>query len=211
MKSTSIDNSSYKHVPVVEQMEKEEEIAVPSRRSKPLGRALLLLGAFLLCVVVVAMVAYRPSMHSTPSPIIVEDVVPLGRPPSNSSVTTTPCTFDECTRSMCNAETAPYVCLFHNGGVHGGCSPVPWTPETCTTQCDVAGCDDLEIPDSVQDCNQDCPQEWCEVGPRLCGSEAPYQCTDGASAFGCSADAYQWTFRVTEAACSSCCKASSCE
>eukprot|EP00977_Amphora_coffeiformis_P023206 scaffold12514_cov145-Amphora_coffeaeformis.AAC.2 len=30
------------------------------------------------------------------------------------------CTFDECNASNCNHEVAPYTCLFHNGGPHGG-------------------------------------------------------------------------------------------
>ena len=197
MNNAPANDSSYQHVPVVDQMEDEEFAEldnVQSRRSKPL---LLALGA--VCVFAV-MVAYRPSMRTAP----VQDV------PLWGSSKVTACTFDECARSMCNAEAAPYTCLFHNGGVHGGCSPIPWTDETCTTQCDVSGCDDLEIPDSVEDCNQACPKEWCQIG-RVCGSEAPYQCTNGASAFGCSEDAYHWTFRVSEAACSSCCKASTCK
>jgi hypothetical protein len=204
--------NSYQNAPVVDQME-EEEITVPdyvqSRRSRPLYLAL---GA--VCVFA-AMLAFMPSSGTPPAFEMEQSVVPLRGSSSTTTSTTTSiivsaCTFDECALSRCDAEAAPYTCLFHNGGVHGGCSPVPWMLGTCTTQCDVSDCDSLAIPDSTKDCNQKCPEKWCAMG-RVCEGEAPYQCTNGASAFGCSDDAYHWTFRTSEPACSSCCDGTTCE
>jgi hypothetical protein len=186
----------------------EEEIAEPdyvqSRRSRPLYLALVAGCVF------AAMLAFMRSSR-TPGFEVEQSVVPVrGSSSTTTSSGVTACTFDECARSNCNAEAAPYTCLFHNGGVHGGCSPIPWVLGTCTTQCDISGCDDLAIPDSIEDCNQKCPEKWCAMG-RVCGGDAPYQCTNGASAFGCSDDAYHWTFRVSEPACSSCCDGTTCE
>jgi len=119
------------------------------------------------------------------------------------------CTFDECFASNCNAEFAPYTCLFHNGGPHGGCSPTPWVKGTCTTQCDLSACDDYVIPDDQESCDTPCDESWC-TQRRLCGHDVPFQCTEGASAFGCSGDEYQWTLRSASTACSSCCNINTC-
>jgi hypothetical protein len=119
------------------------------------------------------------------------------------------CTFEECFNSNCNAEFAPYTCLLHNGGPHGGCSNIPWVEGTCEKQCDLSGCDALEIPDDTKDCDVACDKTWCAQG-RLCGSDVQYQCTVGASAFGCSDDAYHWTLRTASTACSSCCNVNLC-
>jgi hypothetical protein len=207
MNTAPANINSYQNAAVVDQMEEEEIVEsgyVQSRRSRPLY---LSLGAF--CVFAAMLAFMRNS--GTPAAFEVEQsVVPSLGSKSTTSSGVTACTFDECARSNCNAEAAPYTCLFHNGGVHGGCSPIPWTPESCTKQCDVSGCDDLAIPDSTPDCKHECPEEWCEMG-RVCGGDAPYQCTNGASAFGCSEDPYHWTFRVSEPACSSCCDGTTCE
>jgi hypothetical protein len=130
---------------------------------------------------------------------------------SSSHTDNTPsCTFDECNASNCDHTLAPYTCLFHNGGPHGGCSDHEWLPETCTTQCDLSGCAGLDIPDDVSSCSGvECEQEWCHAG-RLCGSDVPYQCTDGSARFGCSADEFQWTFRSAATSCSACCDVNTC-
>jgi hypothetical protein len=41
-------------------------------------------------------------------------------PLESMSLTARPCTFKECFASNCNHDAAPYTCLFHNGGPHGG-------------------------------------------------------------------------------------------
>jgi hypothetical protein len=41
-------------------------------------------------------------------------------PLEGMSLTARPCTFKECFASNCNHDVAPYTCLFHNGGPHGG-------------------------------------------------------------------------------------------
>jgi hypothetical protein len=123
-----------------------------------------------------------------------------------------PCTFDECFATRCNADVAPYTCLFNNGGPHGGCSQSSWLTGTCTEQCDLSLCSGLEIPDSASSCAAvKCTKSWCTEQPQLCPADAaPYQCTDGAARYGCSADPYQWTLKVSTDACSACCDTSSC-
>ncbi|CAB9503322.1 expressed unknown protein [Seminavis robusta] len=120
------------------------------------------------------------------------------------------CTFKECYASNCNAKVAPYTCLFHNGGPHGGCSPTPWISGTCTKQCDLSACDSLDIAKDVPTCDTKCDKEWCASG-RLCGSDVSYQCSVGSSAFGCSSDKYMWTLKTKSSSCSSCCNVNTCD
>eukprot|EP00542_Grammatophora_oceanica_P020213 CAMPEP_0194033486 /NCGR_PEP_ID=MMETSP0009_2-20130614/6164_1 /TAXON_ID=210454 /ORGANISM="Grammatophora oceanica, Strain CCMP 410" /LENGTH=211 /DNA_ID=CAMNT_0038674189 /DNA_START=171 /DNA_END=806 /DNA_ORIENTATION=+ len=167
----------------------------------------LWIGVVVGCIVVAMVMVASHSSPSTYSAPAAPEANVLG---TSHEGEVTPCTFDECAHEGCDHTLAPYTCLWHNGGPHGGCSAFPWTPESCTKQCDTSGCDDMDIPDSQEDCSGECSKAWCAIG-RLCGSDASYQCTDGASAFGCSADAYQWTFKVSEAACSSCCDSNSCD
>jgi hypothetical protein len=130
--------------------------------------------------------------------------------PLGSTNTVTPCTFEECSGSNCDYELAPYTCVFHNGGVHGGCSDAPWVEGSCTHQCDLSGCESLDIPHDTEDCKTKCDKKWCAMG-RLCGPEVQYQCTGGASTFGCSSDEYQWTYKSLSTSCSSCCDVTTCE
>jgi len=131
----------------------------------------------------------------------------LGSPDSSSGAPA--CTFDECFATHCNAEVAPFTCLLHNGGPHGGCSDSPWLPETCDKQCDLSACSDLEIPASTESCDVPCDAKWCEMN-RFCGKDAPYQCTSGSSAFGCSSDKLAWTLRSASTTCSACCNSNTC-
>lgn len=171
---------------------------------KPRRRVMVLAAAAVFGLAVVFLLASgRPEASS----VTAVSLLGTGSPSSSSGPAA--CTFAECTSSNCNADVAPYTCLFHNGGVHGGCSPIPWTDETCTKQCDLTGCAGLKIPDSYKDCSGACPDDWCSLG-RECGSEAPYQCTSGAATFGCSADPYHWTVSVSEVACATCCDATTC-
>ncbi|EEC44558.1 predicted protein [Phaeodactylum tricornutum CCAP 1055/1] len=121
------------------------------------------------------------------------------------------CTFDECYQTSCDAETAPYTCLFHNGGPHGGCSVTPWTDSTCDDQCDLHDCNDYDVPDSVERCDTPCDESWCtESGGQVCPTNVPYQCMDGSARFGCSTDELQWTLKTDETTCGHCCDATSC-
>ena len=127
---------------------------------------------------------------------------------SNSAAS---CTLDECYASNCNQKVAPFTCLFHNGGPHGGCSPTPWTDFTCTTQCDLSHCADLAIPDDTESCDQPCDETVC-AGERVCDAlPAPYQCTSGAAKFGCSAGKLEWTLRTSDTTCNACCDTRTCE
>merc|ERR1712008_464061 len=62
------------------------------------------------------------------------------------------CTFDECYASPCDAHIAPYTCLLHNGGPHGGCSSDEWTKETCDDQCNLSACGSIPIPTDMDSC-----------------------------------------------------------
>jgi hypothetical protein len=117
------------------------------------------------------------------------------------------CTFEECTSAACDFSLAPYLCLFHNGGYHGGCSPSHWTSDSCTESCDLSTCTSLKIPDNVHSCRGvECSKSWCS-GEQVCSNKAaPYQCLDGPGRYGCSDDEYHW---VTNN-CPSCCDASLC-
>jgi hypothetical protein len=132
-------------------------------------------------------------------------------PLESMSLTARPCTFKECFASNCNHDVAPYTCLFHNGGPHGGCSPTPWYPTTCDDQCSLTDCDKLEIPDDVSTCeNRKCTSSWCEGG-QVCPKDAPFQCVDGSGRFGCSMDALHWTLRVGTNVCTDCCDTTTCD
>jgi hypothetical protein len=121
-----------------------------------------------------------------------------------------PCSFDECYATNCNEEVAPYTCLFHNGGPHGGCSPIPWVLETCSEQCDLKHCSSIEIPDDVDSCeNQECGKDWCLV-LQVCPLDAQFQCMDGSARFGCSTDALHWTLKTDGTTCSKCCDTVTC-
>jgi hypothetical protein len=140
--------------------------------------------------------------------------VALGNNANNDYVNSVPsCTFEECYASNCNQEVAPFTCLFHNGGPHGGCSPTAWLEGTCTTQCDLTDCGFFDIPDDTESCDQPCDKTFCtDFEDRLCGDDVPYQCTSGSAKFGCSIGKYEWTLRTSSDTCSSCCNTNkSCE
>lgn len=47
------------------------------------------------------------------------------------SSSTMACSFEDCYASKCNQKVAPFTCLIHNGGPHGGCSATPWVAGSC--------------------------------------------------------------------------------
>mmetsp|Transcript_22269 Transcript_22269/g.33786 ORF Transcript_22269/g.33786 Transcript_22269/m.33786 type:complete len:208 (+) Transcript_22269:132-755(+) len=122
------------------------------------------------------------------------------------------CDFEECNAANCDPQTAPYTCLFHNGGPHGGCSSIQWMSGTCDEQCNLANCEDEPLPDDVDTCdNVECGK-WCDdLGLSVCGPAAPYQCQEGSGRFGCSDDEFHWTFKSSTNLCSSCCDGRTCE
>ena len=121
------------------------------------------------------------------------------------------CIFSECLQARCDPDAAPYICLWHNGGPHGGCSPVPWSAGTCDDGCNVGACADLALPDDIISCSHmSCSPEWCETTARQaqqCGPEVPYQCTNGPGRLGCSEDPYYWVLN----GCPECCNANTCD
>ena len=166
--------------------------------------------AFATCLFI-AFFAKSNNNRSEAFPVASTQLVDIEGSSMPSSVTA--CTFEECYASNCNWKVAPYTCLFMNGGPHGGCSPTPWfVPATCTTQCDLSKCGDSKIPKEAESCEDTpCDPTWCKnTGERLCGPKAPYQCTEGSSAFGCSDDEFVWTFKSSPTTCSTCCNAAKC-
>lgn len=131
-------------------------------------------------------------------------------PPAMPTDAVRACTLNECFASNCNNDVAPYVCLFHNGGPHGGCSSIEWiTPDTCTEQCNLSGCDDMEIPSDAPSCAENkCDRKWCHDGS--CSGDASFTCMEGSARFGCSADELEWTIRTANTTCSSCCNMALC-
>jgi hypothetical protein len=191
----------------VSTMEEKDTDAVSWSRSPRSKLALAVLGA--LALASFAFVSTKSDVQQETAMLSTSNVGLLGSVKSTHSIS--PCTFKECSESRCNANVAPYTCLFHNGGPHGGCSAVEWTKDTCTKQCDLTNCDSLEIPKDVPDCGVPCGDEWCASFPdRLCGAKVPYQCLAGASTFGCSADKYTWTYKTPATACSMCCDTRMC-
>jgi hypothetical protein len=156
-----------------------------------------------LLVLGISAVSNRPTVMSVPTESIVA-------PLEGSTRGVRPCSFDECFATNCNAGVAPYTCLFHNGGPHGGCSPSAWLEETCDDQCNLEDCGDMVIPDEVAGCKGvECGTEWCKQG-QVCPEDVSYQCTEGSARFGCSTDPLQWTLRTGDSVCSECCDASTC-
>uniref|UniRef100_A0A7S2R5B5 Uncharacterized protein n=1 Tax=Eucampia antarctica TaxID=49252 RepID=A0A7S2R5B5_9STRA len=120
------------------------------------------------------------------------------------------CNFDECFDSSCNADVAPYMCMRHNGGPHGGCSPIEWTSFTCDDQCSMKKCAEMEIPEDTNNCaGVECGADWCKNG-QLCNTDVSYQCQNGSARYGCSADPLQWTLFTHDSTCSDCCDTTTC-
>ncbi|KAL7581709.1 hypothetical protein ACA910_022250 [Epithemia clementina (nom. ined.)] len=182
-----------------------------TRTRRSYGRITVVLSA----VALVALGLFALDANRSPSSSNVELVVNDGDitdiPILGSSLETArSCTFDECFEASCDFESAPFICLIHNGGPHMGCSPVTWTSDTCDDSCNLSDCDDMEIPPDTDMCEGlDCGSEWC-AGGQVCPTAAPYQCQDGSARFGCSSDPFHWTLRTNGAECSKCCDASLC-
>lgn len=147
------------------------------------------------------------SVRTTSSSSLPAKQMTLDDVPMEGAAKTRVCTFDECLKSQCNPTAAPYFCLFHNGGPHGGCSAVPWSGDSCDVSCDTSPCDDMPVPDDIPSCDgKPCTKAWCSLAAgQLCGPAAPYQCTEGGARFGCSDDADHWLLNGCN-----CCDATTC-
>jgi hypothetical protein len=72
-------------------------------------------------VFVVVGVSQMSSASAVPEPAAFSANIPL-----EGAGHARDCLFDECYATKCNAAFAPYTCLFHNGGPHGGWYVVLW-------------------------------------------------------------------------------------
>ena len=93
------------------------------------------------------------------------------------------CSFDECERSGCNAETAPFMCVAAR--VHwfyhitrGGCSATPWMLTGCEDQCDIRSCQGQKPVPSEPSCKGlECPNDFCfpALDSQRCSKSHPFQ------------------------------------
>jgi hypothetical protein len=68
----------------------------------------------------------------------------------------------------------------------------------------------MVIPDSTESCEGvTCSVKWCK-GDQKCGNNAPFQCVEGSSRFGCGSDKFSWTLKTSDATCSECCDVTMC-
>jgi hypothetical protein len=218
-KSPNTTNSYQKHeiTASIEQLEVVDERLDDDANTARLARRILPSSVLLMTCLIVAGVCLlsrnassymhiRSNKSNLLTSLTTTSSLPLEGASHTSSSKTRACTFDECLASKCDHTLASFTCLTHNGGPHGGCADSEWTADSCTESCNLSGCDSLKIPDSVKGCNGvKCPKEWCQIG-QLCGSDAPYQCTDGPGRYGCSAEAYHWVYNSCP-----CCDVTSCE
>jgi hypothetical protein len=194
--------STYESIPMVSPLPEGTTAVPPPRRSVWIA-GLAIMGT--IALMLVGSSKSHNSNTASSSSMMLDDLSMLGATEVAS------CTFNECFSSNCNHDVAPFTCLRNNGGPHGGCSPTPWIEGTCEKQCDLSGCDQLPMPDDVEDCDVQCDEEWCDgAGERLCPSPVSYQCSVGSAAYGCSDDKLEWTLRTSSATCSSCCNADLC-
>lgn len=183
---------SYQSIQVNDTMEDNHDtVVIQERATSPKSRALYV-GATLLVFLIGSLMTNRHLTFQQEQEQGLASLVDMEG--SANPKAARACTFTECLGlgASCDHKLAPYVCLRHNGGPHGGCSGIDWTPESCDESCDLGGCDKLEIPKDMASCaGLKCGTEWCKSG-QLCGKDVPYQCTDGPARFGCTSDAYHW-------------------
>jgi len=185
--------------------EEQHSIESPSMKNKK-----TIYGIATGCIAISLVIFFAASNRVVPNQVM-EDVsmenVSIGR----AKTTVRACTFGECYSSSCNAKVAPFTCLRHNGGTHGGCSPTEWTESTCDDQCSLEHCADISIPEDTASCaGVECGDDWCTTIGQTCGPSVPYQCTKGSSRFGCSANPLEWTLFSKDTVCSVCCDATTC-
>ena len=152
-----------------------EESAVLANRASRIGCAstsrLSILAVFL-----VAVFALLAILNSQP-------ISQLGSSmPDPSEVRS--CTFDECERTGCDPESAPFMCV--EARIHifyrifrGGCSSTPWLEGgACASQCDIRTCHGKEPGPDDPTCRwRECPEEWCfpDYEFERCGTNEPFR------------------------------------
>lgn len=197
--------TNYDTIPQILDKEEAAECQTSTTTSKQIvgsnGPSKLMIGGALIVVVFLAVRYSTSDVATTGSTMMLL---------KGTSSSTRACSFKECYASSCNQKVAPFTCLFHNGGPHGGCSATPWVSGTCTISCDLSHCAGLDIPKDTDSCDKPCKKEVC-TADRLCNANAPYQCTSGAATFGCALDKLEWTLKTSSQTCSSCCDATTCK
>mmetsp|Transcript_8143 Transcript_8143/g.10948 ORF Transcript_8143/g.10948 Transcript_8143/m.10948 type:complete len:218 (-) Transcript_8143:130-783(-) len=207
--------AEYGSIPEVHMEDDDSSVSSSSvfstRRMAPSSKLWIGLGVAAACALIFGASSNSTATTATSQAGFVRGMGIVSFLASTTSTGTRNCTLEECFASSCNTQVAPFTCLFHNGGPHGGCSDVVWTAATCTEQCDLSGCANLDIPEDTDSCaGTECGEEWCTSG-RTCGLDVSFQCTNGSARFGCSSDELQWTLRTSTDACSNCCDVSLCQ
>mmetsp|Transcript_13520 Transcript_13520/g.16102 ORF Transcript_13520/g.16102 Transcript_13520/m.16102 type:complete len:187 (+) Transcript_13520:80-640(+) len=133
--------------------------------------------------------------------------------PSNVEKSAAPdirdCSYNECHSAGCDVPTAPYLCVDQSTAYYG-CSAIPWIQDMCGDSCSLENCDETSPSDDQKSCRGiSCGEDRCGTDYQKCGDDAPYQCTDGSAAMGCSDNEYDWLI-VSDTLCSSCCDTTMC-
>jgi hypothetical protein len=91
--------------------------AITSSGTRHRGNSLWIGGLFVFAVSAAIFLGFTGREDSRP-----QDLATLSQQdiPMEGIADVRPCTFDECNGSSCNHDYAPYTCLWHNGGPHGG-------------------------------------------------------------------------------------------
>jgi hypothetical protein len=105
--------SQYSTIPDEEANETTGVVQMPTTSN----RTPLIVAAAMLFVVVGVGVSNMTTRSAVPEPGMTGFGANV---PLEGAGHTRDCLFDECYATACNAEFAPYTCLFHNGGPHGG-------------------------------------------------------------------------------------------
>lgn len=195
MKTASTDPISYKsiEIPPSDPWNNPEEDTSSPRST---NRRTILLGSAVIGMLIVLVGVKARS--APPAPVMM------------GTAAVRDCSFEECYAARCDPGSAPFTCLFHNGGPHGGCSPIPWIKGTCTVQCNLKACDEIDVPPDTPDCEGvQCSPQWCK-GRQACAPAVPFQCTSGAARFGCSIDPLSWTLYTDSVTCNDCCDVTTC-
>eukprot|EP00611_Tribonema_gayanum_P025911 TRINITY_DN6025_c0_g1_i1.p1 TRINITY_DN6025_c0_g1~~TRINITY_DN6025_c0_g1_i1.p1 ORF type:complete len:232 (-),score=37.90 TRINITY_DN6025_c0_g1_i1:324-935(-) len=162
-------------------------------------------GSVAIALVVCGAASYGGAAHnSTSSATTMDSTDPCG-----------PCGFGICAASMCDHNSAPFVCT--SGGAQTGCAAEASTwpkYDDCDSCCDLSNCsktmesgDDKELTKKCGPCGKKDCQEF--GGYQRCGLGAPYVCTEGSSKYGCASDKYHWA-AMLDTSCSACCDMTDC-
>ena len=123
--------TNYDTIPQILDKEEADVCQTSTTTAKDLdgsnGPSKLMIGGALMFLVFLAV------RYSTGDVATTGSTMMLPHHLKGKSSSTMACSFKECYASNCNQKVAPFTCLIHNGGPHGGCSATPWVAGSCKT------------------------------------------------------------------------------